>query len=67
MSAVQIHVALLNILISTLVSPLLNFFKSALLGFCPRRSHMSSTKAGWEEPEKMQVCLMLKIEVTVYR
>jgi hypothetical protein len=40
-------------LISTEVSPLLNFFSSTLEGFWPSRSHMASTSLGCEEPEKM--------------
>jgi hypothetical protein len=40
-------------LISTEVSPLLNFFSSTFDGFWPSRSHMASTSLGCEEPEKM--------------
>ena len=53
----QLHILvlafLLDELISTEVSPLLNFFSSTSDGFCPSRSHMASTSFGWEEPEKM--------------
>jgi len=47
--------------ICTLVSPLLNFSNSAWPGFCPSRSQMASTSAGWDEPEKICVCLILRI------
>jgi hypothetical protein len=49
-----------RVLISTDVSPLLNFFRSALDGFWPSRSQIASTRCGWEDPEKMQTDRMVK-------
>lgn len=49
------------VLISTEVSPLLNFFSSTLDGFWPRRSQMCWTSCGWELPEKMQQPRMLAV------
>lgn len=47
-----------DILISTDVSPLLNFFSSTCERFWPRRSQIASTRKGCEDPEKMHVCRM---------
>ena len=56
-----------DLLISTLVSPLLNLRSSTLSGCLPSLAQMDSTSFGCEDPEKMHVCRMVgsRARVTV--
>ena len=49
----------IDVLILTLVSPLLNFVSSQLAGCVPKRSHIASVRSGWEDPEKTLILLMV--------